>query len=109
MGGVSADHDPEGHLRPAELSERDLHDDGRPGEACGVFAVHGPGLAVAHLCYLGIFALQHRGQESAGIATSDGRHLTVVKAKAETTPSVMMKAVEKEEARKSPAPQEAHG
>ncbi len=79
MGGVSADHDPEGHLRPAELSERDLHDDGRPGEACGVFAVHGPGLAVAHLCYLGIFALQHRGQESAGIATSDGRHLTVVK------------------------------
>jgi small subunit ribosomal protein S6 len=37
------------------------------------------------------------------------RHLTVVKAKAETTPSVMMKAVEKEEARKSPAPQEAHG
>ena len=35
------------------------------------------------------------------------RHLTVSKAKAETTPSVMMKAVEKEEARKSPAPQEA--
>ncbi|MBL0085973.1 MAG: 30S ribosomal protein S6 [Ideonella sp.] len=35
------------------------------------------------------------------------RHLTVVKAKAETTPSVMMKAVEKEESRKSPAPQEA--
>jgi small subunit ribosomal protein S6 len=35
------------------------------------------------------------------------RHLTVSKAKAETTPSVMMKAVEKEEARKAPAPQEA--
>jgi small subunit ribosomal protein S6 len=33
------------------------------------------------------------------------RHLTVVKAKAETTPSVMMKAVEKEEARKAPAPE----
>ena len=36
------------------------------------------------------------------------RHLTVAKAKAETTPSVMMKAVEKEESRKSPAPQEAN-
>ena len=35
------------------------------------------------------------------------RHLTVAKAKAETTPSVMMKAVEREEARKAPAPQEA--
>ena len=33
------------------------------------------------------------------------RHLTVVKSKAETTPSVMMKAVEKEEARKAPAPE----
>src|SRR3954471_4066150 len=64
---------------PAALSDRDLADDGRPGEECGVFAVYAPGQAVGHLCYLGIFALQHRGQESAGIATSDGHHLTVVK------------------------------
>ena len=56
---------------PEDLSE--------PGEACGVFAVWAPGKPVAHLVYLGIFALQHRGQESAGIATSDGHHLTVVK------------------------------
>ncbi len=50
-----------------------------PGEACGVFGVYAPGTAVAHLAYLGIYALQHRGQESAGIASSDGDHLTVVK------------------------------
>jgi amidophosphoribosyltransferase len=54
-------------------------DPGKPREACGVFAVYAPGAPVAHLAYLGIYALQHRGQESAGIATSDGDHLTVVK------------------------------
>jgi amidophosphoribosyltransferase len=52
---------------------------GKPGEACGVFAVYAPGTPVAHLAYLGIYALQHRGQESAGIASSDGDHVTVVK------------------------------
>lgn len=56
-----------------------LDDFSEPGEECGVFAVWAPGKPVAHLVYLGIFALQHRGQESAGIATSDGHHLTVVK------------------------------
>jgi amidophosphoribosyltransferase len=48
-------------------------------EACGVVAVHAPGQSVAHLTYLGLFALQHRGQEAAGMAVSDGEHLTVVK------------------------------
>jgi amidophosphoribosyltransferase len=52
---------------------------GKPREACGVFGVYAPGLPVAHLTYLGLYALQHRGQESAGIATSNGDHLTVVK------------------------------
>ncbi|MCO5319300.1 MAG: amidophosphoribosyltransferase [Microthrixaceae bacterium] len=52
---------------------------GKPREACGVFAVFAPDKPVAHLTYLGIYALQHRGQESAGIAASDGEHLTVVK------------------------------
>ena len=52
---------------------------GKPREACGVFGVYAPGSPVAHLAYLGIYALQHRGQESAGIASSDGDHLTVVK------------------------------
>lgn len=50
-----------------------------PREACGVFAVHAPGQSVAHLTYLGLFALQHRGQEAAGMAVSDGEQLTVVK------------------------------
>jgi len=54
-------------------------DASKPREACGVFGVYAPGSPVAHLAYLGIYALQHRGQESAGIATSDGDHLTVVK------------------------------
>jgi amidophosphoribosyltransferase len=48
-------------------------------EACGVFGVYAPGQPVAHLAYLGLYALQHRGQESAGIATSDGETITVVK------------------------------
>lgn len=51
----------------------------KPREACGVFGVYSPGSPVAHMAYLGLYALQHRGQESAGIATSDGHHLTVVK------------------------------
>ena len=49
------------------------------GEACGVFGVYAPGQNAAQLCYFGLFALQHRGQESAGIATSDGHTLTVYK------------------------------
>src|SRR5690606_16402282 len=50
-----------------------------PKEACGVFAVHARGQSVAHVTYLGLFALQHRGQEAAGMAVSDGEHMTVVK------------------------------
>ena len=49
------------------------------GHACGVFGVYAPGESVAHLAYLGLFALQHRGQESAGIAVSDGDTITVMK------------------------------
>ena len=48
-------------------------------EACGVFAVYAPGQDVAHMTYDGIFALQHRGQESAGMAVSYGLAITVVK------------------------------
>jgi amidophosphoribosyltransferase len=41
----------------------------KPEEACGVFGVYAPGQDVAKLTYFGLYALQHRGQESAGIAT----------------------------------------
>jgi amidophosphoribosyltransferase len=48
-------------------------------EACGVFGVFAPGRQVAPLVYDGLFSLQHRGQESAGMAVSDGEGVTVVK------------------------------
>ncbi len=53
--------------------------DDKPREACGVFGIYAPGQPVAHLTYQGLFALQHRGQESAGMAVSDGTDVTVVK------------------------------
>jgi amidophosphoribosyltransferase len=43
----------------------------KPEEACGVFGIYAPNEAVATLAYFGLFALQHRGQESAGIVTFD--------------------------------------
>jgi amidophosphoribosyltransferase len=46
-------------------------------EACGVIGIFAPGEDVARLAYFGLFALQHRGQESAGIATSDGEQIRV--------------------------------
>src|SRR3954465_12753965 len=48
-------------------------------DACGVFGVYAPGLPAAHLTYDGLYALQHRGQESAGMAVYDGEMITVVK------------------------------
>ncbi|HNI71748.1 MAG TPA: amidophosphoribosyltransferase, partial [Marmoricola sp.] len=50
-----------------------------PQDACGVFGVWAPGEDVAKLTYYGIYALQHRGQESAGIAVSNGRQILVYK------------------------------
>src|ERR671925_1813380 len=49
------------------------------GEVCGVFGVRSAERDVARLAYFGLFALQHRGQESAGIAVSDAGRLTVVR------------------------------
>ena len=47
--------------------------DDRPREECGVFGIYAPGRDVARLSFFALYALQHRGQEGAGIATSDGR------------------------------------
>jgi len=58
----------EGHKSPCAYSG--------PREACGVFGIYGPGEDVSRLTYFGLFALQHRGQESAGIAVSDGNEIT---------------------------------
>ena len=45
----------------------------RPREACGIFGICTPGVDAARVAFFALYALQHRGQESAGIATSDGR------------------------------------
>lgn len=50
-----------------------------PGEECGVFGVMAPGQDASQLTYFGLYALQHRGQESAGICVSDGATATVFK------------------------------
>ena len=50
-----------------------------PRDACGVFGVWAPGEEVAKLAYYGLYALQHRGQESAGIAVSNGDRILVYK------------------------------
>ncbi len=54
-------------------------DQEHPREACGVFGVYAPGQPVAHLTYDGLYALQHRGQESAGMAVADGTDIVVIK------------------------------
>jgi amidophosphoribosyltransferase len=51
----------------------------RPNEECGVFGVYAEGEDVARLTYFGLFGLQHRGQESAGIAVSDGSDIRTFK------------------------------
>ena len=51
--------------------------DDKPHEECGVFGIYAPGEEVARTTFFGLFALQHRGQESAGIAATDGNHISV--------------------------------
>ena len=49
--------------------------DDRVREACGVVGVYSPGEDVARIAFFGLYSLQHRGQESAGIATGDGERI----------------------------------
>jgi len=52
-----------------EAEDHSLH------EACGVIGVYAPGMDVAQAAFYGLYALQHRGQESAGIATATGERI----------------------------------
>lgn len=53
--------------------DMDIFADDKPHDECGVVGIYAPGREVARLAFFGLYALQHRGQESAGIATGDGR------------------------------------
>jgi amidophosphoribosyltransferase len=67
-------------IKPDGRLTQDLNPaDRAPQDACGVFGVWSPGEEVAKLAYFGLYALQHRGQESAGIAASDGTRIVVFK------------------------------
>jgi amidophosphoribosyltransferase len=61
------------------LNHNILGEDKGPQDACGVFGVWAPGEEVAKLTFYGLYALQHRGTESAGIATSDGERILIFK------------------------------
>ncbi len=63
----------------APLAPLDDRGETEPREECGVFGVWAPGEEVAKLTYFGLFALQHRGQEAAGIAVGDGERIVVFK------------------------------
>ena len=56
-----------------------LDDRDGPRDECGVFGVYAPESDVARLAYFALFALQHRGQESAGIATTENGHIMTVR------------------------------
>jgi amidophosphoribosyltransferase len=84
------DEDEEGSSRRCRTLDCSVSGDGRlnhdldpsergPQDACGVFGVWAPGEEVAKLTYFGLYALQHRGQESAGIAVSNGTQIMVFK------------------------------
>ncbi|HWQ13029.1 MAG TPA: amidophosphoribosyltransferase [Roseiflexaceae bacterium] len=53
--------------------------DDKPQHECGIFGIYAPDEDVARLTFFGLYALQHRGQESAGIAVSNGRRITMHK------------------------------
>ena len=60
------------NLKNLKIGSKEPPFSSRPREECGIFAVYGHEDA-AKLTYFGLYALQHRGQESAGIVTSDGK------------------------------------
>lgn len=61
------------------LNHNLFEEDKGPQDTCGIFGVWAPGEEVAKLTFYGLYALQHRGTESAGIATSDGERILIYK------------------------------
>ncbi|GHS98829.1 amidophosphoribosyltransferase [Synergistales bacterium] len=61
------------------MTEDDFDDFDKLNEKCGLFGFWSEKRSVADVCYLGLFALQHRGQEGAGIVTTDGMHIDIEK------------------------------
>jgi amidophosphoribosyltransferase len=62
-----------------EVEMSESPDNDHPEESCGVFGIYAPGRQASYLTFDGLYALQHRGQESAGMAVSQSGGLTVVK------------------------------
>jgi amidophosphoribosyltransferase len=62
-----------------KLADRCITEFDKLRDECGVFGIYGPGLDVTRLAYYGLYALQHRGQESAGIAVGDGKRIQLQK------------------------------
>src|SRR5262244_1263565 len=67
-----------GTTRGTRKGNKSMFDD-KPQHECGVFGIVAHDEDVARLTFFGLYALQHRGQESAGIAVSDGRRLRMHK------------------------------
>ena len=68
-----------GERLPGGRDIDDVADRDGPRDECGVFGIYAPGHDVARLTYFALYALQHRGQESAGIATCEGGHITTLR------------------------------
>ncbi|WP_235840468.1 amidophosphoribosyltransferase [Corynebacterium yudongzhengii] len=66
-------------IQDLPVADLDDHGETSPREECGVFGVWAPGEDASKLTYFGLFALQHRGQEGAGIAVGDGDRIVVFK------------------------------
>lgn len=65
------------NLQPSTLNPQPSTFSEGPKCECGVFGVYAPGQEVSRIAYFGLFQLQHRGQESAGIAVADGERVQV--------------------------------
>ncbi|QWW19763.1 amidophosphoribosyltransferase [Schaalia sp. 19OD2882] len=63
------------------MSTQEIFEDDHPHDQCGVFGVWAPGEDVSRLTYFALYALQHRGQQSAGIAATDSESILVYKDK----------------------------